>query len=101
MTKRRWTAIDDPTQELIDMGVLSPARCVPCNEFFLKFRCNSPEECDCPPCQGMCECEKCETCQGKGQVIDTNQWTLDRGTKWQRNCEEKVNIECPDCNGQG
>jgi DNA (cytosine-5)-methyltransferase 1 len=30
--------------------------CGRCKRFFPKYRCNSPEECDCPKCQGMCEC---------------------------------------------
>jgi hypothetical protein len=28
-----------------------------CKEFFAQFRCNAPDECDCPKCQGYCECE--------------------------------------------
>lgn len=29
-----------------------------CEKFFARFRCNAPDECDCPKCQGMCECER-------------------------------------------
>lgn len=32
-------------------------RCKLCEEFFCKYRCNSPEECDCPKCSGLCSCE--------------------------------------------
>jgi predicted methyltransferase len=28
--------------------------CEKCKEFFSKYRCNSPGECDCPRCQGLC-----------------------------------------------
>jgi hypothetical protein len=31
--------------------------CDKCSRFFARFRCNAPDECDCPKCQGMCECE--------------------------------------------
>ena len=27
-----------------------------CQDFFERFRCNSPDECDCPRCSGLCEC---------------------------------------------
>lgn len=30
--------------------------CDLCQRFFQQFRCNAPEECDCPKCQGMCVC---------------------------------------------
>lgn len=30
--------------------------CPKCVEFFAVYRCNSPDECDCPKCQGLCEC---------------------------------------------
>lgn len=33
-------------------------QCERCQRFFSKYRCNKPEECDCPRCQGMCECAK-------------------------------------------
>ena len=33
-------------------------KCPMCRDFFSKYRCNSPEECDCPKCQGLCECEE-------------------------------------------
>jgi len=36
-------------------------RCHFCEKFFSRFRCNAPDECDCPKCQGMCECGKDET----------------------------------------
>lgn len=29
--------------------------CRLCQKFFAQFRCNAPDECDCPRCQGMCE----------------------------------------------
>lgn len=31
-------------------------RCKYCERFFSMYRCNKPDECDCPKCQGMCEC---------------------------------------------
>ncbi len=31
-------------------------RCNNCEKFFTKFTHNSIGECDCPPCQGMCNC---------------------------------------------
>jgi hypothetical protein len=30
--------------------------CSYCARFFTRFRCNKPNECDCPKCQGYCEC---------------------------------------------
>ena len=30
--------------------------CRHCARFFARFRCNAPGECDCPRCQGYCEC---------------------------------------------
>jgi hypothetical protein len=33
-------------------------KCRYCARFFARFRCNKPLECDCPPCQGYCECHK-------------------------------------------
>ena len=32
-------------------------KCPACLAFFDRFRCNSPDECDCPRCQGYCLCE--------------------------------------------
>lgn len=32
--------------------------CDKCKSFFSRFKCNSPDECDCPVCQGMCECHQ-------------------------------------------
>ncbi len=32
-------------------------KCKWCNSYFTHFNCNKPEECDCPVCQGYCECE--------------------------------------------
>ena len=31
-------------------------QCDMCKKFFERFRCNSPDECDCPKCQGLCTC---------------------------------------------
>ncbi len=28
-----------------------------CDKFFASFKCNKPEDCDCPRCQGYCECK--------------------------------------------
>ena len=43
----------------------------------------------------------CETCDGSGSVRDVSKWSVDTGTKWQRNYEEEINVECPDCDGDG
>lgn len=32
--------------------------CRHCRKFFSSYRCNAPDECDCPRCQGFCECDK-------------------------------------------
>jgi len=29
--------------------------CQLCRDFYARFRCNKPNECDCPRCQGMCD----------------------------------------------
>lgn len=29
-----------------------------CDEYFNRFRCGAPDECDCPICQGYCECSQ-------------------------------------------
>ena len=34
----------------------SGERCGPCRQFDHRFACNAPGECDCPRCQGICEC---------------------------------------------
>jgi hypothetical protein len=31
--------------------------CDYCKRFFARYRCNKPDECDCPKCQGYCECK--------------------------------------------
>lgn len=33
-------------------------KCRYCEGFFASYRCNKPDECDCPKCQGYCECKK-------------------------------------------
>lgn len=43
----------------------------------------------------------CETCDGSGIVSELSKWSVDTGTKWQRNFEEEINVECLDCNGNG
>ncbi|WP_417737352.1 hypothetical protein [Rosistilla oblonga] len=43
----------------------------------------------------------CETCDGSGNVRELSKWSVDTGTKWQRNYEEEINVECPDCDGDG
>lgn len=49
-----WDELDDnelcPGCEIND-------DCAACEEFFDRFSCNRPDECDCPPCQGTCECD--------------------------------------------
>lgn len=35
-----------------------PPKCEQCVSFFEEFRCNSPDECDCPECQGLCRCRE-------------------------------------------
>jgi len=43
-----------------------------CKRFFARFRCNKPDECDCPKCQGMCECPEEEKCSNCGRGEDAN-----------------------------
>ena len=43
----------------------------------------------------------CEACDGSGVVREINSWSVDTGTKWQRNFSEEVNVECPECDGDG
>jgi hypothetical protein len=33
-------------------------KCKLCEKFFARYRCNKPDECDCPKCQGMCTCPR-------------------------------------------
>ena len=33
-------------------------KCEACTTFFARFRCNTPDECDCPKCQNYCECDE-------------------------------------------
>lgn len=35
-------------------------QCEPCTTFYQSFHCREPDECDCPRCQGMCECRRIE-----------------------------------------
>ncbi len=44
---------DDPDEDEEDMA----EQCKACVTFFARFRCNWPDECDCPKCQNLCECE--------------------------------------------
>jgi RecJ-like exonuclease len=44
---------------------------------------------------------ECETCESTGRVTTVNKWSVDRGTKWQRDFEEHGVDECPDCDGNG
>jgi len=30
--------------------------CDQCTAFFAQYKCNTPLECDCPKCQGQCNC---------------------------------------------
>lgn len=30
--------------------------CPACERFFKLYKCNYPDECDCPNCQGLCLC---------------------------------------------
>ncbi len=38
-------------------GATEP-ECDYCARFFDRFRCNKPDNCDCPKCQGYCYCTK-------------------------------------------
>jgi len=39
--------------------------CGYCQEFFSRFKCTKDfRECDCPPCQGFCECERTKHVNG-------------------------------------
>lgn len=35
--------------------------CAKCVKFAARFRCNKPDECDCPKCQGFCTCSATST----------------------------------------
>jgi hypothetical protein len=39
-------------------GYPAPGRCRYCNRFFDTFKCSGADECDCPRCSGLCECER-------------------------------------------
>lgn len=47
------------------------------------------------------EYEQCEVCAGDGKVPDQCSWSVDTGTKWQRNYSQEVIVDCPECNGSG
>lgn len=55
-------------------AAVARGRCEACEEFFERYRCSrtSHGECDCPKCQGLCECErevavtKCPPANAKG-----------------------------------
>ncbi len=32
--------------------------CDPCVRFTERFKCNKPQDCDCPKCQGYCKCSE-------------------------------------------
>jgi hypothetical protein len=45
---------------------------------------------------------ECEACQGSGRVQGESSWSVDTGTKWQRNYVDKsFTVECPECSGKG
>jgi len=57
----RWIPTNDVGLELRGYNFLTYRRknnviCPRCQTFFAQFKCNSPDECDCPKCQGLCEC---------------------------------------------
>lgn len=47
----------DVEQESVPYTPVRPDRkCGFCKEYFQHSGCNAPNECDCPRCQGYCEC---------------------------------------------
>lgn len=38
------------------MNATTETTCTKCQQFFERYRCNAPDECDCPKCQGYCKC---------------------------------------------
>lgn len=38
--------------------VTVPETCIECRKFNSQYRCNAPGECDCPKCQGFCNCSE-------------------------------------------
>jgi hypothetical protein len=50
-------------EEAIDEEDNDP-NCEACVTFFARFRCNIPDECDCPKCQGYCGCDREEVICG-------------------------------------
>lgn len=45
---------------------------------------------------------ECEACQGAGRVQSEERWSVDAGTKWQRNfVDAGFTDECPICLGKG
>ena len=46
-------------------------QCSKCRRFFAQYRCAAPDECDCPRCQGMCECrlEAADVATANGRAL--------------------------------
>lgn len=38
--------------------IFGKKQCQYCEDFFSRYRCNQPDECDCPKCQGFCKCKE-------------------------------------------
>jgi hypothetical protein len=53
--------LDNDTYRVVSLKRLktltpAPLTCKACEDFFRYRRCNKPDECDCPRCQGGCTC---------------------------------------------
>ena len=64
----------------------SAGTCEACSRFFARFRCNAPEECDCPRCQGYCKCEVADAhgvreLQPQGSQCNEREWVGDCGSE--------------------
>lgn len=46
--------------------------CPKCERFLERFKCNAPEECDCPKCQGLCSCGVSAT--RKEEIAEKKAW---------------------------
>lgn len=64
--------------------------CKHCETFFASHRCNKPEECDCPKCQGICECGK------SGEPSRLHCWICGKAVSDSGNSSYEVTT-CPAC----
>jgi predicted HAD superfamily Cof-like phosphohydrolase len=52
-----WQAPEAELLRILQSSVIVK-ECKYCEAFFTRYRCNAPDECDCPKCQGFCACHK-------------------------------------------